>query len=278
MDTCRAVVKASGQPMRRATFVLLAALLLPACSKSNSTRTADPAATSAPSTAPVAEEAASTPAEPSASAQASEAAETAAAVPDSTEPAPIAAYPPHDDCAARPGWTAFRAKLEAAIAAHDDTALTALAAPDVKLDFGGGSGSGELRKRLNDPDRQLWQKLSEIMPLGCGFQGGIAAMPWIFWNVPDSVDPYQGMLVTGADVPLRKAASPSAPLTASLDWALVEAAPHTVVNPRFLKVTVAGTKLTGFIEARSMRSLLDYRIIAEPAGTDWHITAFIAGD
>jgi len=208
--------------------------------------------------------------------EASTAAEASAAP---QEPAiKTASYPPRDDCTKQAGWRDFRAKLGLAVARRDADALAALTAPEVQLDYGGGHGIDTMRKRLTDKDYRLWDKLTAILPLGCGFQGGLAAMPWVFWNTPEKLDPYQGMWVTGMGVPLLETASPTAKPLAPLDWALVEAAPHMEANPKFLKVTELASKTTGYVDAKRVRSVIDYRMIAEPKDGGWRITAVIAGD
>ena len=76
-------------------------------------------------------------------------------------------YAPQDECKNKPGAEDFRTQLAAAVKAKDAAKLAALAAPDVKLDFGGGSGAAELRKRLAG-NQNLWDELTELMALGCG--------------------------------------------------------------------------------------------------------------
>ncbi|MES2303315.1 MAG: hypothetical protein V4521_14770, partial [Pseudomonadota bacterium] len=60
-------------------------------------------------------------------------------------------YAPRDDCSAAPGWPAFRQSLAAAVRDKDADAIAALAAPDITLDYGGGSGTDELKKRQDAP-------------------------------------------------------------------------------------------------------------------------------
>lgn len=196
----------------------------------------------------------------------------------SAEPVPIAGktYAPRDDCSDAPGWPAFRQSLAAAIRDKDADAVAALAAPDITLDYGGGSGTDELKKRLADPERKLWRELAGILPLGCAVEGGLAAMPWVFWNVPDDIDSYSAMLVTGDDVDLLDA--PKRQPQGNVGWFIVG------IDPMAFKPGAKLTRVTldngekGWVETARLRSLLDYRLIAEPKDGTWKITAFIAGD
>lgn len=234
----------------------------------------DPQASSSAETA--------SPPAPEVSASASEAfvAEAEASAVAAAEASPAApsvvTYAPKDECAGRAGWTDFRKALGNAVSARDARAFAALASSDVALDYGGGSGTDELVKRLSDPASGLWQELDAILPLGCAVQGGLAAMPWIFWNVPENTESYETMLVLGQDTALRdrpggKALAPAGWRLASIDTRRFDP------KARAARVTLEdGAK--GWIETAKLRSLLDYRLIAEPRDGGWRITAFIAGD
>lgn len=225
----------------------------------------------AKASAPTAAPEASVPAP--ASAPAAEASDTAPEAP--TAPTMVR-YAPQDDCATQPGWPAFRKSLVAAVKARDAQGLAKLAAPDITLDYGRGSGPAELVKRLNDPETRLWQELNAILPLGCAMQGGLAALPWVFWNVPEDIDSYSAMLVLGDDtVMLDRAGGKPA---AQAGWTIVGIDPIDFdTDAKATRVTTHDGK-KGWIETRRLRSLLDYRLIAEPKDGRWHITAFIAGD
>lgn len=194
------------------------------------------------------------------------------------EPVALAgiSYAPRDDCSAKPGWPAFRKNLNSAIRARNVDALVALSAPDIALDYGGGSGTAELKKRLADPETGLWQELAAILPLGCAVEGGIAAMPWVFWNVPEAVDSYNAMLVLGNDTPLRD--KPGGKVISPVGWFIIGIDPMQFDPDKSeTRVTLDGGQ-KGWIETAKLRSLLDYRLIAEPQNGTWRITAFIAGD
>ncbi|MET0179201.1 MAG: hypothetical protein ABW194_01805 [Novosphingobium sp.] len=191
---------------------------------------------------------------------------------------PRQAFAPKDECAALPGFAAFREALFAAIRTRDGDGLAKLADPAVRLDFGGGAGPDELRRRLATTRPELWDELDSIVRLGCAADGGVATMPWVFSRWPDSVDPYAGRLVLGTSVPLRRRPAPAAPERERLDWALVSLAGDGF-DPKapYTEVTAPGGA-RGFVETARLRSLLDYRIIADRIDGEWRITALIAGD
>lgn len=154
--------------------------------------------------------------------------------------------------------------------------MAKLAAPDIALDYGGGNGPAELVKRLDNAETGLWQELDAIVPLGCAMEGGLAAMPWVFWNAPEDIDSYSAMLVLGDQTPLRE--TPGGKVLEQAGWRIVG------IDPMDFDTAAQATRVTthqgtkGYIETRKLRSLLDYRLIAEPKNGQWQITAFIAGD
>jgi hypothetical protein len=192
---------------------------------------------------------------------------------------PLASYLPRDECAKLPGFAAFREALFAATAKRDADGLVGLADPAVHLDFGGGSGRDELRKRLADPKSGLWGEIAALAPLGCAADGSVATLPAIFSRVPDDIDAARAMLVTGSQVPLRSKPSSRAPAVRSLDWALVTLEGDGFDPAASYARVSAGEGAKGFVATAKLRSLLDYRLIADK-GTDgaYRITALIAGD
>lgn len=249
-------------------LVIIAALLaLTGCGSEKEPRVAPGARAAAESIQP-----ATAASDPSASPRA----EASKVVPEQSPSPESIRYVPRDDCAGLKGWPSFRKALSTAIRARDSQALAKLAAPDIALDYGGGNGPGELVKRLDDPDRALWHELEAIMPLGCAAQGGLAAMPWVFWNVPEDIDSESAMLVLGDDTAMLE--KPGGQHVATAGWTIVGIDPldfHT--DAKSTRVTTRNGQ-KGWIETHKLRSLLDYRLIAEPNDGTWKITAFIAGD
>lgn len=192
-------------------------------------------------------------------------------------------YAPRDACLKAPGDPAFAATLRAAIARRDAGALVALAAEDIRLDFGGGSGRAELRRRLSGPEgAALWANLSEAVNLGCAMSEGDMVFPWLFAQELGDVDPFDALVVTGASVPLYRRNSARAAPIARLNWQLVIAqgdglAADAGKRP-LRRIAVINSPLEGYVPTASLRSPLDYRLIASRQGRVWRITAFVAGD
>lgn len=199
---------------------------------------------------------------------------------EGTAPAKLAQgpYAPREDCGQLPGAEEFRAALVTAIQAKDADQLVALAAPDVVLDFGGGAGTAELRKRLADPKSRLWDDLAELTTLGCGVnaEGGIT-IPWVAAQPLTDVDTNMAMLVTGEAVPLRQTASADARQLGAVSWDFVTLSGGLQPNAAFQQVRT-GDEKTGYIASDKLRSPLDYRVIASSRDGKWSFTSLVAGD
>lgn len=188
-------------------------------------------------------------------------------------------YPPRDECSRQPGFRAFRDKLFAAVKAKDADAIVALADPAIHLDFGGGAGTDELRKRLSDPKSGLWGEIAQLSGLGCAADRGVATLPWIFARLPEGFDDATtAMYGTGPQLVLRKTPSASGRPLATLTWPVVELEGKGFdPQAKFARVRLSdGT--VGYLETAQLRSLLDYRLVAERQGGAWKITALVAGD
>ena len=210
-------------------------------------------------------------------APADEVAEAAEEIVAPAEPTPLARgkWAPQDDCAAVEGADAFRERLAAAVEARDADALVALAADDIKLDFGGGEGAAELRGRL-EASGELWDELGKLLALGCSAneEGGVT-IPWIFDQDLGEADPFTTFLVVGEDVPVFTGPDGDR-RKGSISWDLVEIASLDPQRPLQGVTLPGGTH--GFIDMDRLRSLIDYRLIASSRNGRWRITAFIAGD
>jgi hypothetical protein len=194
-------------------------------------------------------------------------------------PTPVAKgrFAPRDNCGSVAGADEFRARLTAAVRSRDTDAMAELSARDIKLDFGGGEGAEELRKRLDDPSWGLWGELEELIQLGCSAnrQGGIT-IPWYFDQDLGGANPFATMLVTGEDVPVLETPDPASERIGAVSWDLVEIPSLDPDRPYQQVKLPDGT--TGFVATGKLRSVIDYRLIASSRNDRWRITSFVAGD
>jgi hypothetical protein len=190
----------------------------------------------------------------------------------------VGKYAPQDECKTVPGAEDFRARLAAAIEARDADRLAALAAPDVKLDFGGGAGVNTLRSRLSEKKPDLWGELAQLMTLGCAVneQGGIT-IPWYAAKPIEDADPGTTMLVIGEKVPLRTDLDTKSAEAEEISWDVVTLVGGLQPEEPFQKVkTNDGT--VGYVATNKLRSLLDYRLVASSRDGKWSFTSLVAGD
>jgi len=199
--------------------------------------------------------------------------------PAAAEPQPMGSgrFAPRDECPKVEGASAFRSRLSAAVRDRDEEALAALAADDIKLDFGGSAGAAELRRRLSDPNWRLWPELEMLLSLGCAAnsEGGIT-IPWIAGQEIGVPEPGGAMLVVGENVPVYSAPDDAAPPIGTISWDVVDIDTLRPDEP-FQQVALPEGK-RGFIATDALRSLLDYRLTASSRNGKWSITSFLAGD
>ena len=201
-------------------------------------------------------------------------------------PQPDGPYAPRNDCTKVAGASPFLADIRSAVSARDTEAFVALAAEDVKLDFGGGAGRDQLRAMLASDTAPLWTKLDELMTLGCASDGdALITLPWYFAQ-DISTDPHTGMIVTGTGVPVRETAAEQAPIIAAVSWDVVElmdggASTSGFAHIRWQRRGAPASKPTvieGYIDATRLRSLIDYRLLGASRNGKWRIISLIAGD
>lgn len=208
-------------------------------------------------------------------------------------PAQTVEAPPVDEADAVPGFAAYRARLLEAVVARDIDAILSMAGADIHLSFGGESGRAALRAFLEVPPEDFapenrheapalrernWADLETVLRMGGRFDEAgrfIAPYPFTF-DLPEGMDPFEALFVTGTGVALRARPIRYGKVLGRLDHEVVR---HRdwVSGTRYVGVA-RGDGTEGYVHEDYIRAYLDYRAIFEEVDGDWRMTTFIAGD
>lgn len=183
---------------------------------------------------------------------------------------------PVDVATSDPSLAAFRDELLAAVRKRDAGAVVALSDPKIRTSFGGGGGSADLRKALQQPG--VWEDLEQLLTQGGQFVGEGEQRsfwaPYVYSAWPDAHDAFQFLAVTGEDIPLHQSADANSPVIATLSHDIVE---RKEKQGDWQQVKTADGH-TGWVEARSVRSPVGYRAGFLKIAGQWKMNALVAGD
>jgi len=208
------------------------------------------------------------------------------------------AAPPVDEAAQGAGFAAYRARLLEAVVARDVDAIVDMADPEIALNFGGKSGHAGLRAFLTVPTETFsearrfeapalrernWTDLETVLRMGGVFEGeGRFVAPYTRQApVPEGMDPYEVMFVTGTGVALRDRPIRYGEVVARLDHEVVRlgnwvsGTPYVGVTRLDAPDAADGTQ--GFVHQDYLRALVDYHAVFERRDGAWRLTAFLAG-
>lgn len=186
---------------------------------------------------------------------------------------------PVDDARNDLGFAAFRDTVLRIVAARDTTALLAIVAPDIKNSFGGNDGALEFRKawRLGEADSELWGILDDLLRHGGRFSGPDAFVaPYTYMALPDSLDPFEYLMVRDADVPVYGAPDEQSAIVARLSHTVVRAGPY-LADPLWTAIALGGERY-GYVQAHRIRSAVDYRLQFVRRDGRWWLVFLVAGD
>lgn len=200
---------------------------------------------------------------------------------------------PVDEAAKDKSFFAFRAKLIEAAKRRDAKYILGIVDRNIKNTFGDSNGINEFKKtwRLERHDSKFWDEFITVLANGGTFwnrQGApknqIFHAPYTFTNFPEDLDAFDYQAILGSGVNLRSKPEANAPVVASLSYNVVKvdfAGSVKIAGSdeeySWLKITTLGGK-KGFVQAKYVRSPIDYRAIFEKRGGVWKLVAFIAGD
>jgi len=192
--------------------------------------------------------------------------------------------PPVDNCAAEPGFAAFRTQLLRAVARRDPAFIRSIAADDIVWNFGDEPGIVGFYAGwgLGQPaTSRIWIELESMFRLGCARDEEgrlwVPALSLAAGEEEDGEEAVEQWLVLGPRVPLRAAPSETSGVVAVLDWEVVTATPDDLGVTDWFRVTLDDGR-RGFLPGANIRSLAGHRAVFERRGGQWRMTAFVAGD
>jgi hypothetical protein len=187
---------------------------------------------------------------------------------------------PVDQAASVPDFFSFRAQLQVAVARRDVEAVIAVLSKDVKLSFGGDTGVEDFKRmwKPSAPDSELWEKLAAVLSLGGTFAAdGTFTAPYVFTKWPQERDAFSHMAAVGTAIRIRSSASVAATVLAALDYSIVEVVESPAAESKWVQVKISPGR-TGYVDARFLRSPIDYRINFAKIDGRWQVIFFLAGD
>lgn len=184
-----------------------------------------------------------------------------------------------------PALTKVIAEMLAAAKAKDWKRLSPHVAENIQLDFGGGAGRAEFGRRLAK-NPFAWDELVWVLEHGGHFQKDGAFMaPYTFSADTGKLDPFEaGILIAKAKVHAEP--RETAPVLAELDrtavkvvdWKTSDKTPSPFYRRQdWVQVELAG-KRKGWLKAKYVRSVVDFRAAIQKVRGVWKMNAFLAGD
>jgi hypothetical protein len=193
---------------------------------------------------------------------------------------------PIDEAYRDPSLLAFRNDLLAAVERRDAAYLSEAVSPTIKIGFGGEpSTRSEFIKEwnLSASDSKVWDVLTRVLQNGGSFEQFLGRRefiaPYTFGVWPKNVDSFEYCAVMSPKASLYSQPDPEAAAVGTLSYELVkpESGGICTQDHEWSKVS-SGTGISGFIQAKYLRSPIDYRAAFEKVGNRWEMVSLVAGD
>ena len=197
-----------------------------------------------------------------------------------TKPVPMVNQATRD-----PALAKVIAAMLAAAKAKDWKRLEPHVAANIQLDFGGGAGRAEFAKRLATRPR-AWEELVWVLEHGGHFQkDGSFMAPYTFSAETGDLDVLEaGVLVTKVKVHAepRENAAVVAELDRTVvqvvDWKTGDKTPSPFYRRNDWVQVQLADKRKAWIQAKYVRSVVDFRAGIKKVRGVWKMDAFLAGD
>ncbi|HEX8368589.1 MAG TPA: SH3 domain-containing protein [Pyrinomonadaceae bacterium] len=200
---------------------------------------------------------------------------------------------PVDEGKTDASFSAFREKTLQAARRRDVKYILSIVEPNIKNTFGDSNGIEEFKKmwKINGRQSEFWDEFITVLTNGGAFfkrrgapKKQIFQAPYTFTEFPEDLDAIEHQIIFGNNVNLRSQPETSAPVVAALSYNIVKVDFENSVKDEnkedkylWLKVETLGGK-KGFVNARYVRSPVDYRAVFEKRNGKWKMVTFVAGD
>jgi len=196
---------------------------------------------------------------------------------------------PVDEGKTDASFSAFREKTLQAARRRDVKYILSILDPNITSSFGGDEGISDFKKfwNINSPKSEFWDEFITVLSNGGTFlkEAGAKkfAAPYTFTGFPDDLDAFEYHAIFGSNVNLRSKPETNAPVAAGLSYNIVKVDFENSVKDKkaneylWLKVETLGGK-KGFVNAKYVRSPIDYRAVFEKRNGRWKLVTFVAGD
>lgn len=193
-------------------------------------------------------------------------------------------FVPVDEGAKNPGFFAFRAALQAAIARRDVEGLMSRVHSDVRAGFGEQDGIAAFRETYH-PERaesSMWAELAEVLALGGKFIAPHTfEAPYVSAAWPPDVDGFEHVAVVAEAVRVRAAPGPLARQIGTVGFEILPLGETALArgirqDDEWTSVRFGGRE--AFIATRYLRVASGFRAVFAFEQGRWQMIAFVAGD
>ena len=193
---------------------------------------------------------------------------------------------PVDESGQDPSFAAFRKRLIAAVRRRDARFVRSILDPEIELSFGGLQGRKDFEEMWHPErrDSELWPVLDQLLKLGGAYdrRSRTFTAPYVFTAFPDDMDAFEHSAIVGKGVNVRAQPSCCAAVIGTLSYDIVRvAAPEPEPEPggkhSWVAITLPNGR-RGYVDARFIRSPIDYRAQFTKVRGRWRMTFLLAGD
>lgn len=202
---------------------------------------------------------------------------------------------PVDEAPKDTAFFVFREQLLNTVRRHEVFALMDVIHPEIKVDFGGGSGVADFVSawELDSPEKaknsRVWNILERVLENGGTFEDGgkVFVAPYVYATWPQDFDAFEYVAITGSGVRLRSAPNLRSQTLTMVSYDIVKRIETSPVEETIGGETYPWEKIQmpgedgkeGFVYGKYVTSSIDYRAGFERQGNGkWLMTFLVAGD